>query len=73
MKISNPVKRNISLTLMIVGIMCIIARAWEVILTPTSGKLWFELISIIILTYICFDRFRILQKRVRKGIIFGTR
>lgn len=68
MKISNPVKRNISLTLLIVGIMCIIARAWELILTPTSGKLWFELISIIILTYICFYRFRILQKRVRKGM-----
>ncbi|MDE5877379.1 MAG: hypothetical protein K2H47_07800 [Muribaculaceae bacterium] len=73
MKLSNPVKRNISLTLLIVGIMCIIGRIWEIVMDPTSVKLWFELVSIIILTYICFDRFRVLQKRVRQGIIFGTR
>lgn len=70
MKVSNRVKRNLSFSLFIVGIFCIIARAWEVVLTPSSGKAWFELCGIILLTYICFDNFRILQKRVKAGILF---
>lgn len=73
MKINNRVRRNICFILLMVGVACIIARAWEVAMTPASRKAWFELSSIIILTYFCFDRFRILQKRVGKGIIYGAR
>ncbi|MDE5555511.1 MAG: hypothetical protein K2J10_10060, partial [Muribaculaceae bacterium] len=73
MKLSNRVKRNISFTLMLIGVSIIIARGWVVALEPSSGKAWFNLFSIFVLTYICFDRFRELQKRVKKGILFGSR
>ena len=73
MKLSNRVKRNISFTLMLLGVAIIIARAWDIVMEPSSGKAWFNLFSITVLTYICFDRFSELQKRVKKGIIFGSR
>lgn len=73
MKLSNRVKRNISFTLMLLGVAIIIARIWYVVMDPSSGKAWFNLFGIIVLTYICFDRFRELQKRVHKGILFGSR
>ncbi len=72
MKISNRVKRNISLTLLIIGIACIIARAWEVALDPKSGQAWFNLFGICVLTYCCLDRFLELRKRLKNGILFGT-
>ncbi|MBD5311099.1 MAG: hypothetical protein K2J92_06210 [Muribaculaceae bacterium] len=73
MKLSNRTKRNIALTLMCIGIMCTLARIWKVAMVPTSGMAWFELCSIIILTYFSFDRFNIYRKRVKKGIVFGRR
>ena len=71
MQISNRVKRNISLSLTILGIIIIISRIWDVVITPSSGRAWFDLFSIVILTYICFDNFTIYQRRVKKGIKFG--
>ncbi len=73
MKISNRVKRNISLTLVVIGVTCIISCLWDIIINPTSGKAWFDLARIALLTYLCFDRFRVLQRRVKSGIIFGSR
>ena len=70
MRVSNRVKRNVSFTLLIVGILCIIARAWTVVIDPSSICAWFELVGIILLTYICFDRFMILRRRVRLGKLF---
>ncbi|MBO4945628.1 MAG: hypothetical protein J6C91_10305 [Muribaculaceae bacterium] len=72
MKISNRVKRNISLTLTVVGIICIISRIWDVAIAPASGQAWFDLFSILVLTYICFDNYMIYRRRVKKGIIFGS-
>jgi len=69
--VSNKVKRNISATLLAVGIMCVIARAWEVAISPESGKAWFELCSIILITYLCFDNFRIYNRRLKNGIMYG--
>ena len=73
MKVSNRVKRNISLVLLVIGLACTVARIWYVVMDPSSGKAWFNLFGIIVLTYICFDRVRELQKRIRKGIVFGSR
>lgn len=62
MKVSDRVKRNIHLALMILGIACIVARAWDVAMNPASGRAWFELFSIIFLTFFCFDSFRTLRR-----------
>lgn len=70
MKISNRVKRNISFILIIVGIACIAARAWDVITDPSSGRAWFKLVSIVVLTYFCFNSFRIYRARLKNGILF---
>lgn len=72
MQISNLVKRNISFTLSIIGLVCIIARIWGVVLTPSSGQAWFELFGIIVITYLCFDNYLTYRQRVQKGIKFGS-
>lgn len=72
MQISNRVKRNISLILSIVGIVCIVSRIWNVIIAPTSGRAWFELFGMLLLTYLCFDNYLIYRRRVKKGIKFGN-
>ena len=64
--ISNTVKRNISETLLVVGILCIMERIWGVVMEPGSGKAWFELGGITLLTYLCFDNFMIYRRRVKK-------
>ena len=68
----NRVKRNISLTLTVVGIVCIISRVWDVTIVPLSVHAWFDLLGILLLTYICFDNYKIYQRRVKKGIKFGS-
>lgn len=73
MKISNRVKRNISAVLLVIGILCIIGRAFDVVIAPKSGMAWFHLGGIIILTYLCFDNLRIYHRRVKNGITFGNR
>ncbi len=72
MKISNRVRRNIAFVLFLVGIACTAARGWELFMSPANGRTWFNLCSIIILTYICFDRLRTLHARVKQGIRFGA-
>lgn len=73
MKISNRVRRNISFTLLLVGIACMIARGWQLAMDPASGRAWFNLFSMTVITYICFSRFRELSRRVKAGIVFGSR
>lgn len=73
MKISNSVKRNISFVLLLIGIACIIARIWAVVIAPTSGQAWFELFGIVVITYLCLDRFLELQDRLKRGIKFGMK
>ena len=70
--ISNRVKRNASATLLVVGILCTMARVWGVIVTPKSGYAWFELFGIMVLTYLCFDNYCIYRRRVKNGIKFGS-
>ncbi len=65
---SYRVKRNISFALVIVGLACIAARAWEVAMEPRSGKAWFELCGIILITYLCFDNFQIYRRKTNKPI-----
>ena len=73
MKISNRVKRNISFALSIIGLACIASRIWDVILDPSSVRAWFELFSILVMTYICFDNYVIYNRRVKKGVKFGSK
>lgn len=73
MRISNRVKRNISGSLLLVGIICVIARGWFLAMNPTSGYAWFETAAMAFLTSMCFDNFMIYRRRVKKGILFGSR
>lgn len=66
MQISNKVKRNISGSLSILGLAIIVCRIWGVALAPSSGRAWFDLFSIIILTYLCFDNYLRYSRRVKK-------
>lgn len=70
--ISNTVKRNISATLLVVGLFCIIGSIWDVVMEPKSGKAWFDLGGIVLLTYLCFDNFMTYRRRVKDGIKFGS-
>lgn len=72
MQISNRVKRNTSLTLSIVGLVCIVSRVWDVTIAPSSGKAWFDLFGILLLTYLCFDNYIIYRRRVKQGINYGS-
>lgn len=73
MIISNRVKRNISFTLMLVGVACIIARTVGVITDPHSGKAWLGLCAMLLLTYCCFDSFLIYRRRIKDNILFGSK
>lgn len=70
--VSNQVKRNISGILLVVGILCVIARGWNLAMNPASGYAWFETGSMSLLTYLCLDNFIIYYRRVKKGIKFGS-
>ena len=72
MQISNRVKRNIFLTLLIVGLACIAARIWDVAMAPSSGRAWFDLAGTVVITYLCFDNYKTYRRRVRQGIKFGS-
>ena len=61
MKISYRVKRNLQFALCILGILLIAARGWEVVMAPSSGKAWFDLFGIVLLTSFCFSRYRTLR------------
>ncbi len=66
MYISTKVKRNIQLTLFVVGILCTLSRAWDVITSPASGRAWFDFLGIMLLTYLCFNNFRDYDQRLKK-------
>lgn len=69
--VSNRVKRNISGTLFILGLILMGVRASDVVANFSSARVWFEFMSITILTWASFDNFSIYRKRVNKGIKFG--
>lgn len=58
------VKRNISAILAAVGVICVIARLWNVIKEPHSSRGWFELSGMIILTYLCIDSWWIYRRKI---------
>ena len=66
MYISTKVKRNIQLTLFVVGILCTLSRAWDVITSSASGRAWFDFLGIMLLTYLCFNNFRDYDQRLKK-------
>ncbi len=64
--ISDRVKRNISAICIIIGILCVISRAWEVIMSPKSGSAWFELSGSILILFICIDSYINYRRRIKK-------
>ena len=73
MKISNRVKRNILGILMTLGILLIAVSVGNVIENPSSGKAWFEMCGMILITYFQFDDLISYSKRVKEGIEFGSK
>lgn len=71
--LSCKVKRNISGTLSVVGVICVIARLWDVVMEPDSGRAWFDLCGMVVLTYLCFDSFMIYRREwsARKPKMMG--
>lgn len=65
--VSIKVKRNIAVFLCIIGILCLCIRLWSVITVPNSGKAWFELAGMAVLTYFCFDRLLGYQHRLKEN------
>ncbi len=73
MKISNRVHRNISGVCLTLGTLLISLCIWEVAINPSSGKAWFELCGMMLLTYLQLDNFISYRKRVKEGILFGNK
>lgn len=55
--LSLRTKRNLTFALFCVGIICILARLWEVVVEPQVTRNWFKLGGILVLTYCCYDSF----------------
>lgn len=74
MTVSNRIKRNISFVLTIIGCSIILARIIGPIMNQSiSGRNWFEIFGAIVITWCAFSNFSIYRKRVKDGIIFGSR
>lgn len=74
MAISNRVKRNISLTLTVMGCGIILARIIDPIMSHAiTGKNWFEIFGAIVITFCAFNSYCTYRKRVKDGILFGRR
>ncbi len=71
MKVSNRVKRNLALVLIVIGCMCIAGRAWDVAMELSSKMARFNLAGIVIITGACVDNFLIYRRRIKRGILFG--
>ncbi|MBD5220087.1 MAG: hypothetical protein HDS72_07660 [Bacteroidales bacterium] len=67
MKISLRVKRNISFSLMMLGVLCSLARGWDLAMNLTSGRAWFDFCGMLLLTYLCFDNFNGYRKRLSEN------
>ncbi|MCM1071857.1 MAG: hypothetical protein NC210_05820 [[Clostridium] fimetarium] len=63
--VSNRIKSNIHAALCLIGIACVIARGWDVALDPSSGKAWFKLCGIILLTGLCLSNYRDYRRRAK--------
>ena len=68
MRISNRVKRNISLILAILGCFIILARAWN--LAMGDGT-WWEVVSAGVITFCAFIGYIDYRKKVVEGKLFG--
>lgn len=73
MAVSNRVKRNISFVLTIIGCMIVAARVLDSVLNGNiDTKGWVDIIGACIITFCAYDNFSVYNKRVRKGIKFGS-
>lgn len=64
--VSDRVKLRLHLMLSVIGFVCIAARVWNVVIEPASGRAWFELVGIIILTIGCFDSYLGYRKKLKQ-------
>ena len=74
MRISNRVKRNISLTLAIIAVLCISSYLIEMVMEKQykSSHIWFKLFAMSVYSFCSFDNFIIYQRRLKRGILFGN-
>lgn len=64
MKLSYRTKSYISLSLMLLGFFCIIVRIYDVASDPSSGRAWWDLFAISIMTFCCYDNFKTYRKKI---------
>ena len=72
MKISNKVKRNIFLLLMITGVLNCIVYMLNIILNGNSVNDWMKLCAALGFTFIAFAYYLVFKKRIKRGFIFGN-
>lgn len=72
MKISNKTKRNIFLTLMIIGVLNGIGCILDIILDGSSLNDWMKLCAVLIFTFIAFAYYQLFKKRIKRGFLFGN-
>ena len=72
MKISNKVKRNIFLILMIIGVLNCIGYILNIIMEGSSVYDWMKLCAASGFTFIAFSYYHEFKKRIKRGIPFGN-
>ena len=72
MKISNKVKRNIFLLLMIIGVLNCIGYILNIIMEGSSVNDWMKLCAALGFTFIAFAYYHIFKKRIKRGFPFGN-
>lgn len=65
--VSNRTKRNIWLTLLLMGLLSIVSRVIDV---ATGGK-WWQLLSAIFITAMSYKAYSAYRKAVKEGNLFG--
>ena len=52
---------------MMLGVLCSLARGWDLAMNLTSGRAWFDFCGMLLLTYLCFDNFNGYRKRLSES------
>lgn len=72
MKISNKVKKNISLALIIAGVIICVGCSLNIIMDYSSFNDFMQLCSAIGFTLIAYAYFSVYRERIKNGILFGN-
>ena len=73
MAISNKVKRNLALGLVVLGCGIVVARIVDPIMSGSiDGWGWFDIFGACVVTLVAYSTFRRYNDRVKRGIKFGA-